>query len=140
MEKTRKIIIRVHVVMIMLMGLAACAASSIGRFTGQGDFAWLAENHFAYGGLIQAYFLMAVLGLSIWFGTTNRVPARWHLIGALAHVMPLAANFMMFPYAGEVNFENYSRIATTIHALWIVIELGLAAYAAWAARLVQKAA
>jgi hypothetical protein len=131
MRSTRKIISRVHAVMIIIMGCMFSIVSTYGRYTGTGIFGWAQQNPWAHAGLIQAYALIAVVGLSIWFGTAKGPAARWHLIGALAHVSPLAANIMIFPYAGVVNFETYSQMATVMHTVWIIIELSASAYSVW---------
>ena len=81
-EETRKKIVRIHGSILILIGLALTATSTIGTYLGVGKFTFLQEKEFALVGLFQAYLLMAVIGVALWIGTTNAGLRKLHLVGA----------------------------------------------------------
>ena len=94
MEKTRKIILRVHGTLLLLVGVALTVNSTLGAYRGIGILKFLQENEFGLVGLFQAYLLMAILGIALWLGSVGADRKKWHAVGALAHLPPLAANIM----------------------------------------------
>ncbi len=46
------------------------------------------------GGLFQAYSLMMLVGIVLWIGSFQDNPGKWHVVGFLAHLSPLLANFI----------------------------------------------
>jgi len=45
-------------------------------------------------GLFQAYSLMMLAGIVMWIGSFQNNPGKWHVVGFLAHLSPLLANFI----------------------------------------------
>ncbi|MCH8329995.1 MAG: hypothetical protein IH946_01220 [Bacteroidetes bacterium] len=122
MDSKRKLILRIHGSFIIFLGIALTANSMVGTFLGVGKFAFLSEMPFALVGLMQAYLLIAVIGIALWMGSYHPDPRKWHLIGALAHVPPLAANIIFFGLFVEMDMEWASYIGTTIHCTFIIVE------------------
>lgn len=82
-----------HASILIVIGLGFAANTIAGGLFGSGLYPFLLTNHMACIGLIQAYLLMSVIGLSIWIGyRTSAVFSRgWHVLAMVAHLPPLSA-------------------------------------------------
>lgn len=89
-----RLVLRGHASFLILLTAFLLVVSTIGNFAGAGPFAWLAQTPLAHVGLFQAYALMMVAGIALWIGSYDARPFKWDIVGILAHVSPLAANFM----------------------------------------------
>ena len=121
-EKTRKKILRIHGSILIVIGIALTVNSTIGTYIGVGKFSFLQENEFVLVGLFQAYLLMAIIGVALWIGTTTSGIRKFHLIGALAHIPPLAANIMFWHLFSAMGMTTLATMGTTFHLLFIGIE------------------
>ena len=121
-EKTRKKILRIHGSILIVIGIALTVNATIGTYLGVGKFSFLMDNELALVGLFQAYLLMAIIGVSLWIGTTSAGIRKFHMIGALAHFPPLAANIMFWHLFSGMGMTTLSIIGTTFHCLFICIE------------------
>ena len=121
-EKTRKKILRIHGSILIVIGIALTVNAVIGTYLGVGKFSFLMDNEFALVGLFQAYLLMAIIGVSLWIGTTSAGIRKFHIIGVLAHFPPLAANIMFWHLFSGMGMTTLSIIGTTFHCLFICIE------------------
>ena len=121
-EETRKKILRIHGSMLILIGIALTVNSTVGTYLGVGKFSFLQDNEFALVGLFQAYLLMAIIGVALWIGTTSAGIRKLHIIGALAHFPPLAANIMFWHLFSGMGMTTLAIIGTTFHCLFICIE------------------
>jgi hypothetical protein len=99
------------------------ATSTIGVITGQGIYGFLHENLWAYIGLVQAYWLMAAIGLSLWIGAAQVNPRPWHLIGALAHVVPIALNIIFYNLIASSGIGNAALLGLTFHCVSSIAEI-----------------
>ena len=121
-EETRKKILRIHGSILILIGIALTVNSTVGTYLGVGKFSFLQDNEFALVGLFQAYLLMAIIGVALWIGTTSSGIRKFHIIGALAHFPPLAANIMFWHLFSAMGMTTIATIGTTFHCLFIGIE------------------
>lgn len=121
-EETRKKVLRIHGSILIVIGIALAANATIGTYLGVGNFSFLKDNEFALVGLFQAYLLMAIIGVSLWIGSTSTGIRKFHIIGALAHFPPLAANIMFWHLFLGMGMTTLAAIGTTFHCLFICIE------------------
>ncbi len=121
-EETRKKILRIHGSILILIGIALTVNSTLGTYLGIGKFSFLQDNEFALVGLFQAYLLMSIIGVALWIGSTSTRVRKFHVIGALAHLPPLAANIMFWHLFSEMGMTTLAIIATIFHCLFICIE------------------
>jgi len=121
-EDTRKKILRIHGSILIVIGIALTVNATIGTYLGVGKFSFLGDNEFALVGLFQAYLLMAIIGVSLWIGTTSAGIRKFHIIGALAHFPPLAANIMFWHLFSGMSMTTFATIGTTFHCLFICIQ------------------
>ena len=128
MNKKRKIILRIHGTIIIFLGVALTINSTLGTYKGIGPFDFLSETPFVLVGLFQAYLLMALIGLTLWIGSYQDNPRKWHAVGALAHIPPLAANIMFYDTFLELEMQWASYIGSTIHCIFILVESVAFAY------------
>ena len=120
----RRRILRIHGTFLFVLTIAATINTMVGWALGKGLYALWHEQQFAAPGLFQAYLLMFVIGIVLWFGSKQEQDLwRWDLIGLLAHLPPLAVNFIFADLFASYGFQSTSLISITIHIVWISIEL-----------------
>jgi len=120
----RRKILRVHGSFLLVLTLINTILTMTGWALGKGPFALWQEEPFAPVGLFQAYLIMFVIGLALWLGSNQeRDLAKWDLIGLLAHLPPLAVNFIFASLFTANNFHGTSVVSIIIHTVWISIEL-----------------
>lgn len=57
----------------------------------------------------------------LWLGAGGATPRRWHLIGALSHAAPLAANFLFW---SDIERYGITHAGIAIHLSMMALELG----------------
>ena len=120
----RRKILRLHGSFLLVLTIINTVVTMIGWTLGKGPFALWKEEPFAPVGLFQAYLIMFVIGLALWFGSNQEHDlAKWDLIGLLAHLPPLAVNFIFASLFTANNFHGTSVVSIAIHTVWISIEL-----------------
>ncbi|HXD11130.1 MAG TPA: hypothetical protein VN653_13780 [Anaerolineales bacterium] len=120
----RRRILRVHGTFLFFLTVAATINTIVGWLLGKGPYALWHEQQFAAVGLFQAYLLMFVIGIVLWVGSKQEQGLwKWDLIGLLAHLPPLAVNFIFADLFASYGFQSTSMISITIHVIWISTEL-----------------
>ena len=120
----RRKILRIHGSFLLVLTVANTVITMVGWALGKGPFALWQQEQFAAVGLFQAYLLMFVVGVALWFGSMQEKDLwRWDLIGLMAHLPPLAVNFIFANLFAAHNFRGVSIISITIHIVFISLEL-----------------
>jgi len=120
----RRRILRVHGSFLLVLTAINTVGAMIGWALGQGPFASWHEIPFAAVGLFQAYLIMFVVGVALWFGSSLEADLwKWDLIGLLAHIPPLVVNFIFADLFAAYHFRNTSVFSITLHLIWITTEL-----------------
>lgn len=120
----RRRILRIHGTFLFVLTVAATINTMVGWSLGKGLYALWHEQQFAAAGLFQAYLLMFVIGIVLWLGSNQpRDLWKWDLIGLLAHLPPLAVNFIFADLFTSYGFQSTSLVSITLHVLWISVEL-----------------
>lgn len=65
---------------------------------------------------------MSVIGIVLWFGSFQQKKRKWHLIGALVHIPPLAANILFWNLISELGMSGVTTSAVIAHCIFISIE------------------
>ena len=119
----RRRILRVHGTFLFFLTVAATINTMVGWSSGKGLYALWHEQQFAAVGLFQAYLLMFVVGIVLWVGSTQQNDLwKWDLIGLLAHLPPLATNFIFAGLFASYGFQSTSLVSITLHVIWISVE------------------
>lgn len=120
----RRRILRIHGTFLFFLTIAATINTMVGWALGKGLYALWHEQQFAAAGLFQAYLLMFVVGIVLWVGSTQQSDLwKWDLIGLLAHLPPLAVNFIFADLFASYGFQSTSLVSITLHSIWISVEL-----------------
>jgi len=120
----RRRILRIHGTFLFFLTVAVTINTMVGWSLGKGPFALWHEQQFAAVGLFQAYLLMFVIGIVLWVGSKQEKGLwKWDLIGLLAHLPPLAVNFIFADLFASYGFQSTSLISITLHVIWISTEL-----------------
>jgi hypothetical protein len=91
--------------------------------TGDGLMGFLRTNRLGHVGLVQAYLLIAVVGIALWLGSTQADPRPWNRIGALAHVAILPAYALHWDFFPQVAAQGAAmRNALFIHLALLLVE------------------
>jgi hypothetical protein len=119
----RRRVLRIHGSVLLVLTVANTIVTMVGWALGKGPFALWQQEQFAAVGLFQAYLLMFVVGIALWFGSLQEKDLwRWDLIGLMAHLPPLAVNFIFADLLAAHNFQGTSIISITIHVIFISLE------------------
>ena len=67
---------------------------------------------------------MFVIGVALWFGSNLESGLwKWDLIGLLAHLPPLAVNFIFADLFSSYHFRSTSMFSIALHTIFISLEL-----------------
>ncbi|RPI91165.1 MAG: hypothetical protein EHM40_16510 [Chloroflexi bacterium] len=122
-DQIRRRILRIHGSFLLVLTTINTVLAMVGWATGKGPFALWHEEPFAAVGLFQAYLIMFVVGIALWFGSSQEKNLwRWNLVGLLAHLPPLAVNFIFADLFTSYHFEGTSIFSIVLHTVWICIE------------------
>ena len=120
----RRRILRIHGTFLFFLTIAATINTLVGWMYGTGLYALWHEQQFAAVGLFQAYLLMFVVGIVLWVGSAQPSDLwKWDLIGLLAHIPPLAVNFIFANLFASYGFQSTSLVSISLHTIWISVEL-----------------
>ncbi|MCC7413300.1 MAG: hypothetical protein IT495_16920 [Gammaproteobacteria bacterium] len=125
MGRFRFWLLRVHGGLLMVAGCLLAAVSTWGMLTGAGLMGFLAQHRLGHVGLIQAYLLVAVIGIVLWSGARRTDPRFYHRIGALAHLAILSAYAFHWDYFPQIAPQG----AMLRNAVWL--HLALCAVESW---------
>ncbi len=139
MNRVRKIILRVHGTVIIVLGITLTIVATLGDTYGIGAMVPLPEMPLVVTGLFQTYLLLAVIGVVLWVGSFQAQPRPWNWIGALAHIPllvsnivfwnhpPLITNVLFWEHFYQMNMEVMSVAGIIMHSVFIIVEATAAA-------------
>lgn len=84
----------------------------------------LSTNPLVEGGLFQAYSLMMLVGIVLWMGSFQENPGKWHVVGFLAHLSPLLANFIFADLLVTLGLPS----TIPLHGSLMLLELAALVY------------
>lgn len=123
MDSTRRRILKIHGIALIVVGLANVVLSTVGAFWGTGFFGFLLVQRIGHVGLIQAYLLATLLGVVLLIGARQPAPVVWDCIGLLVHLSVLVAYAMYWDFFPVVapGFEVV-RYAALFHVSFAALE------------------
>ncbi|KIC45914.1 hypothetical protein RA28_09655 [Ruegeria sp. ANG-S4] len=114
------VFLRFHGTFVIILGCAMSIAATIGHLKAAGPLAVLGQDVAGYVGLMQAYILIAVIGLSMWGATMRTRSLRlWHLCGVLAHLPAFVLTLMFWNWMVD---NGIPTAAIYMHGSFIVAE------------------
>jgi len=122
MNKTSQLILKVHAVFLMILPVVLTLAGFVGMNWGRGPFTWLHDIPMTMVGLMQAYLLMMLIGVSMWTGAHGERSWRWSVIAITAHCVPLLTIFALWNVLAAGGYLGITYYSYLIHGTWIVIE------------------
>jgi hypothetical protein len=123
MHSRRKTILRIHGTVLLLLPTGLTIYVTRSRAKGTGVYGFLHESLWGWIGLAQAYMLMSVIGLVLWFGSMQGGLKKWDLIGALAHLPPLAVVIASWRSLTKLGFRSVAIGSLVFHCVFISMEL-----------------
>lgn len=122
-EQTRRHILRIHAGLMIVLGLVNGLAATYGWQTGEGPMGFLRAQPLGHVGLVQAYFLMVVIGTALWLGAGGDGRRKWHAIGALAHCAVLPAYALHWDkFASYSPSGGQTRVVIVFHLVMLTVE------------------
>src|SRR5206468_10473834 len=119
---------RIHGTILTLVALASAVATTMGWMTGTGLFGFMQQNPMVWGGLIQAYLLMAIIAVLLVLGSGQANARKWNVVGALAHCPPLVAALCSIDVFESMGALGILRVAIAFHVDWFCLETFAALY------------
>lgn len=128
MDTTRRRVLKIHSVFLILLGLSGVFISTAGWALGAGPYAFLQDNELGHAGLIQAYLLAMLLGIVLWLGSKQEEPVTWNIVGAGVNACILVAYVLHWHLLGSLGPE-----LPTIRNVVVCVHIGLVLLELWAA-------
>lgn len=107
----------------MLLTLILTNGAFLGYFAGWGPFRGLVANPEAFAGLAQAYPLMCLVAVAVWFGSRSNAPKRYSLLAIAAHCVPLSVLAVLWVPISTSAIAPPVTLSFLIHGGGIVAEL-----------------
>jgi hypothetical protein len=123
MDRRRKTIVRIHGTVLLLVPTGLTIYVTRSRVKGTGVYGFLHESLWGWIGLAQAYMLMSVIGLVLWLGSMQGSLKKWDLIGALAHLPPLAVVLASWRSLTKLGYRSVAIASLAFHSVFITMEL-----------------
>ncbi len=120
----RRRVLRAHGTFLLILTPIMTTVAMVGWAFGKGPFALWHVIQFATPGLFQAYLLMFIVGVVLWIGSYQESGLRkWDVIGLLAHIPPLAVDFIFIKLFLAYHFQGDAIFSITLHTFWILTEV-----------------
>jgi len=127
--RVSRTILRLHGSFLILLTGFLITVSLIGTFRGVGVMAVLYTFPLVEVGLFQAYALMMLAGIVLWIGSFQADPGKWHVVGFLAHLSPLLANFIFADLLAASGMPGTTPPGTIpLHGSLMLLELAALTY------------
>lgn len=121
--RVRKTLLLMDGLFLTGMGGAFAIFDLWSYFLGGGPIGQLLYNLPYTVGFFEAHGLAFILGLLL-LRARREDPARlWHLVGAGIHLLLGSANLLFWPLAVQWDAEAPEMVVTTIHGLFVVVQL-----------------
>ncbi|MES2748294.1 MAG: hypothetical protein V4648_07935 [Bacteroidota bacterium] len=114
--------LKIHGILLTLLGVVFAIVTTIGRLIGRGPFAFLQQNEQASVGLFEAYLLIAVCGVILLFGATQVYTPKWNRIAALVHIPLVTTNLLYWDFYAQVGMQTIGIVSTVMHFVLIIVE------------------
>jgi hypothetical protein len=124
----RRRLLQIHGTILTLVALGSALATTIGWVTGTGPFGFMHQNPMVWVGLIQAYLLMTIIAVLLVLGAGQTNARKWHVVGALAHCVPLIAALSSLDVFASMGALGIVRVAIAFHLVWLCLETAAALY------------
>jgi hypothetical protein len=116
----RRWLLRIHGIVLTVAALAV--ATTVGKVTGEGQFAFLHDQPLTWVGLIQAYLLMTIIAVLLLLGADQPHTRKWNVVGALAHAVPLFAALSALSVFQSMGELELAKISIGFHVFWLALE------------------
>ncbi|MBM7067566.1 hypothetical protein [Actibacterium sp. 188UL27-1] len=118
-----RFLLRLHGGFLIFLTVALTIGGFVGLATGAGPFSWITGAPIAAPGLVQAYLLMLLIGLVLWFGSYRaKDTTLFHWLGIGAHMVPLSLLPVFWSILGTVGATETAPASFIIHGGWIAVE------------------
>ncbi len=118
----RRWVLRVHGTVLTIVALTLAVATTVGKMSGEGQFGFLHDQPLVWVGLVQAYLLMTIIAVLLLLGAEQPYTRKWHVVGALAHAIPLAAALSALSVFQSMGATMLAEVSIGFHLFWLGLE------------------
>jgi hypothetical protein len=118
----RRWVLRIHGIVLAVTALTLAVATTVGKSTGEGQFAFLHDQPLVWVGLVQAYLLMTIIAVLLLLGADQPYTRKWNIVGALAHAVPLFAALTALSVFQSMDALELAEVAIGFHVFWLAVE------------------
>ena len=123
MELIRKKILKIHGTVAIIAGTFFSISSTLGMSSGIGPLGMLQENKLGHVGLMQAYMLFGLIGVTLLMGSRQENVKKWNRIGAYAHALILIVYVIHWNFFPTLENGELMRMGGLIfHLTFLTIE------------------
>jgi hypothetical protein len=119
---TRKIILRVNAVFLLVVGLAQAVFELLGHFLGVGPLAGRFTTSLYTIGFFEAHCLAALIGLMMFNASLGKPKRFWHLYAISVHLLLGGANLLFWDSFVRLDFVVPGIVATVFHGAFILAQ------------------
>jgi hypothetical protein len=123
----RRRVLRVHSVILIVVGGASAAVATIGWLMAVGPYAFLHDQRIGHVGLIQAYLLAMLLVVVLWLGSRQPTPVAWNAVGAGVQLCILVAYVLHWDF-----LPTLGPGMLTVRTFCLIVHIGLVLLETWA--------
>lgn len=125
--KARLLILRANALFLLIASVGGLVMDISGIFFSRGpESAVVAAAPFSGAGFIEAHGLAFIIGVLLWRAQPQRC---WHLTGAAVALLLGTTNVVFWPIFTAIDFLSAGYITTTLHCLFVILQLTAAANA-----------
>lgn len=115
-------VLRVHGIVLLILGSVMSTQTLLGRFKGIGALAFVKGDVLRSVGLFEAYLLAALFGIVLLLLSGKYYEKKWHLLAASIHAILFTTNIMFWGAYAMAGIVTIGYVSTIAHALLIAIE------------------
>lgn len=122
MKKQYNLVLRIHGIILLVMGIMMTIQTLLGCFKGIGILSFVHRDLLRAVGLFEAYLLAGFCGAVFIQLSGKYYRKEWHLLAATVHLILGVTNLIFWKAYALAGIVTIGYISTTAHALLIIVE------------------
>lgn len=124
MKTHSTLILKTHGIILLCLGTMMTLQTVLGSFYGFGVLKFIEGDALRSVGLFEAYLLAGFSGAVFIILSGKHYEKEWHLLAAIVHLILFTTNLLFWKAYSLAGIVTIGYVATTAHALFIILESG----------------
>ena len=122
--RTRKNVLRLNAVFLLLVSLAQATSELLSYFLGVGPLAGKFTSSPYTIGFFEAHSLATLIGLILFKASLGEPERFWHIFAVSVHLLLGGANILFWDSFVTLDFVGPGIVATFFHGIFVVTHTG----------------